>query len=86
MQTAISCRRFLGPYGMAETVTDLIALLDQLNSGPATVVATSFVPAAALWAAAERPTLIGRLVLVSAHLEAAPIWQRLPLALALRGR
>lgn len=72
-------------YGMAESAADLVALLDHLDAGPATVVATSFAPAAALWAAADRPDLIGRLVLISAHLEAAPIWQSLPLGLMLRG-
>ena len=68
-------------YGMAETAADLMALLDHLDAGPAAVVATSFAPAAALWAAADRPDLIGRLVLISAHLDAAPIWQRIPLSL-----
>jgi pimeloyl-ACP methyl ester carboxylesterase len=72
-------------YGVADTAADLIALLDHLDAGPATVVATSFAPAAALWAAADRPELIGRLVLISAHLEAAPAWQSVPLDLALRG-
>jgi pimeloyl-ACP methyl ester carboxylesterase len=71
-------------YGMADTAADLVALLDHLDVGPATVVATSFAPAAALWAAADRPDLIGRLVLISAHLEAAPNWQRIPLRLMLR--
>jgi pimeloyl-ACP methyl ester carboxylesterase len=47
-------------------------------------VATSFAPAAALWAAADRPDLIDRLVLISAHLEAAPVWQAAPLKLMLR--
>jgi pimeloyl-ACP methyl ester carboxylesterase len=72
-------------YGMAETAADLIALLDHLGAGPATVVATSFAPAAALWAAADRPDLIDRLVLISPHLEAAPSWQTAPLRLLLRG-
>ncbi|MDF1596032.1 MAG: alpha/beta hydrolase [Acidimicrobiia bacterium] len=72
-------------YGVVETAGDLVALLDHLDAGPATVVATSFSPAAALWAAADRPDLIGRLVLISAHLETAPIWQRIPLGLMLRG-
>lgn len=72
-------------YGVAETATDLVGLLDHLDAGPATVVATSFAPAAALWAAADRPDLFDRLVLISAHLEAAPIWQRIPLGLVLRG-
>ncbi len=71
-------------YGVADTAGDLIALLDHLDSGPATIVATSFAPAAAIWATAERPDLIGRLVLISAHLETAKIWQRLPLDLLLR--
>ncbi len=71
-------------YGMAETASDLIALLDHLQAGPATVVATSFSPTAALWAAADRPDLINGLVLISAHLDDAPAWQRLPLALLLR--
>jgi pimeloyl-ACP methyl ester carboxylesterase len=72
-------------YGMGETAADLVALLDHLDTGPATVVATSFAPAAVLWAAADRPDLIERMVLISAHLETAPIWQRLPLSLMLRG-
>ncbi len=39
-------------YGMAETADDLLALLEHLGAGPAIVVATSFAPTAALWAAA----------------------------------
>ncbi len=72
-------------YGMADTAADLVALIDHLGAGPATVVATSFSPAAALWAAADHPDLIGQLVLISAHLETAPAWQRIPLGLMLRG-
>lgn len=72
-------------YGMAETAADLVALLDHLAAGAATVVATSFAPTAALLAAADRPELIDGLVLISAHLEAAPAWQRIPLSLMLRG-
>ena len=41
-------------YGMADTASDLTALLEHLGASPATVVATSFAPAAALWAAAPR--------------------------------
>ena len=72
-------------YGVADTAGDVVALLDHLGAGPATVVATSFAPAAALWAAADRPDLIARLVLISPHLETPPIWQRIPLRLMLRG-
>jgi len=71
-------------YGVGETASDLIALLDHLGQ-PATVVATSFSPAAAIWAAAERPDLIPRLVLISPHLDTAPAWQRFLLRLLLRG-
>lgn len=72
-------------YGVAETASDLIALLDHLDAGPATIVATSFAPAAAIWAAAERPELVGRFVLISAHLEAAPAFQGAALRMAMRG-
>lgn len=72
-------------YGVAETASDLVALLDHLDAGPATVVATSFAPAAALWVAAEHPGAVARLVLISPHLEAAPAWQRIPLGLMMRG-
>lgn len=72
-------------YGMVETAGDIIALLEHLDGGPAHVVATSFAPTAALWAAAERPELFAGLVLISAHLEAAPAHQRIPLSMAMRG-
>lgn len=72
-------------YGMADTAADLMALLDHLDAGPATVVGTSFAPAAALWGAADRPDLFSRLVLISAHLEVAPSWQALPLRMVMRG-
>lgn len=72
-------------YGMVDTAADLVALLQHLDADRATVVATSFAPTAALWAAADHPTLIGNLVLISAHLEAAPIWQRVPFSMMLRG-
>jgi pimeloyl-ACP methyl ester carboxylesterase len=72
-------------YSVADTAADLAALLEHLDAGPATVIGTSFAPAAALWAAADRPDLIARLVLISPHIEAAPRWQSLPLRLLLRG-
>jgi pimeloyl-ACP methyl ester carboxylesterase len=72
-------------YGMVDTAADLVALLGHLDAGPATVVATSFAPTSALWAAAERADLITRLVLISAHLDAPPAYQSVPLSLMLRG-
>ena len=72
-------------YGMQETASDLVALLEHLDAGPATVVATSFAPTAALWAASDRPDLINRLVLISAHLEAPSRWERVALRSMMRG-
>ncbi len=43
---------------------DLVALICELNAGPAAVVGTSFAAAAAVWAAAEAPELVSSLVLV----------------------
>ncbi|MDZ7702891.1 MAG: alpha/beta hydrolase [Trueperaceae bacterium] len=43
---------------------DLVALLRELDAGPAAVVGTSFAAAAAVWAAAEVPELVSSLVLV----------------------
>lgn len=71
-------------YGMAETAADLTALLVHLDAGPATVLATSFSPIAALWAASDRSDLFRNLVLISSHLDAAPGYQSLPLSLMLR--
>ncbi len=71
-------------YGMAETAADLTALLVHLDAGPATVVATSFSPSAALWAASDNSDLFSRLVLISAHLDAAPGYQSVLLSLMFR--
>lgn len=57
-------------YGVEATADAVISLLDGLDIGPAAVVGTSFSPAAAIWAAVERPDLIDRLVAISPHLHA----------------
>lgn len=57
-------------YGVGETASALLDLLDHLHAGPATVVACSFAPAAAVWAATERPGAIDGIVMISPHLEA----------------
>ena len=72
-------------YDVAGSAADIVALLDHLNAGPATIIGTSFSPAAAVWAASERPELVERLVLISAHLEAAPAWQGVIMRAAMRG-
>jgi pimeloyl-ACP methyl ester carboxylesterase len=58
-------------YTVKAVADDILALIDHLKAGPATVIGTSFAPAAALWAAAEAPEKVRRLVLISGHLEAA---------------
>jgi pimeloyl-ACP methyl ester carboxylesterase len=57
-------------YTVAAAAASLIDLIEHLDSGPAVVVATSFAPAAAVWAAAERPDLVRALVAISPHLYA----------------
>ena len=44
---------------------DIIALARHLNAGPVTVVGTSKAGGSAVWAAAEAPDVIGRVVLIS---------------------
>lgn len=56
-------------YGLAQTAGALLALIDGLGAGPAVVVGCSFAPAAALWAAAERPDAVRAVVALSPHLE-----------------
>ncbi len=57
-------------YTVASTASALTDLIGALGAGPAVVVACSFAPAAAVWAAAERPGLIDGLVAISPHFEA----------------
>jgi pimeloyl-ACP methyl ester carboxylesterase len=57
-------------YGVAETADALLALIHRLDSGPASVIGTSFAPAAAVWAAATERRSIASIVTISPHLEA----------------
>jgi pimeloyl-ACP methyl ester carboxylesterase len=57
-------------YGVAEAADALLSLIQELDCGPAVVIATSFSPAAAVWAAAAQPDKIAALVAISPHLEA----------------
>ena len=73
-------------YGVAETSDDITALIRHLDVGPAVVVANSFAPAAALWAAATNPELVAGVVAISPHLDQdAGAAQRLALSVMLRG-
>lgn len=57
-------------YTVSTTADALADLLRTLDAGPAVVIATSFAPAAAVWAAADHPDLIAGIVAISPHLHA----------------
>lgn len=73
-------------YGVAETSGDVMALIRHLDAGPAVVIANSFAPAAALWAAADHPELVRAIVAISPHIdEGGSLMQRLALDVVMRG-
>ena len=51
-------------YSVAGVGADIVALLRELDAGPAVIVATSMAAGAAVWAAAEAPELVAGLVLI----------------------
>jgi pimeloyl-ACP methyl ester carboxylesterase len=55
-------------HGDDATGTDLLALLERLDAGPAVLLGTSMGASAAVWAAAEQPDLVRGLVLISPYL------------------
>lgn len=55
-------------HGDDATGTDLVALVEHLDVGPAVLVGNSMGASAAVWAAAERPDLVRGLVLLSPYL------------------
>lgn len=61
-------------YTVESTADALVDLVRQLDTGPATVIGTSFPPAAAVWAAAEHPELFTGLVAISPHLTDEVSW------------
>lgn len=61
-------------YTVESTAAALVDLVRQLDAGPATVIGTSFPPAAAVWAAAEHPDLFTGLVAISPHLTDEVSW------------
>ncbi len=52
-------------YDVPSVGKDILALVEQLNAGPAHIIANSYSPAPAIWAAVERPEFIRSLVLIS---------------------
>jgi pimeloyl-ACP methyl ester carboxylesterase len=57
-------------YTVTATADAVIGLITDIDAGPAVVVGTSFAPAAAVWAAADRPDVIRGIVAISPHLHA----------------
>jgi pimeloyl-ACP methyl ester carboxylesterase len=53
-------------YDVPSVGEDLLALVEHLDAGPAHLIATSFSPAPAIWAAVERTDRIRSLVLINA--------------------
>lgn len=51
-------------YSAAAVGSDIVALLRELNAGPATVIGTSMAGGSAAWAAAEAPDLVAGIVLI----------------------
>lgn len=72
-------------YTVAATAGAIVGLIELLEAGPATVVATSFAPAAAVWAAVDRPDLVAGIVAISPHLDADRTIKGRVLSGALRG-
>jgi pimeloyl-ACP methyl ester carboxylesterase len=57
-------------YTVESTSRAIIDLVEHLDSGPAALVGCSFAPAAAVWAATERPDLVTGIVAISPHFTA----------------
>ena len=51
-------------YSRKAAASDLLALIDRLDAGPASLVCNSFTAASGVWAAAERPEAVAGLVLI----------------------
>jgi pimeloyl-ACP methyl ester carboxylesterase len=64
-------------FSVAGVGADMVALLRQLNAGPAVIVGTSMSAGAAVWAAAEAPECVTSLVLVGPFIrgEGMPLLQ-----------
>jgi len=60
-------------YDVPSVGEDILALIEYLDYGPAHIIATSFSPAAAVWAAVERPSAIHSLVLIGAFVRVAKV-------------
>lgn len=60
-------------YTSAALGSDIVALVEHLDAGPAAVIGTSMGAAAAAWAAAEAPGAVGQLVLIGPFVRDVPL-------------
>jgi len=60
-------------YDVPSVGSDVVALIDHLDAGPAHLVGTSFGGAAVVWAAAERPDAVRSLILINAFARATGV-------------
>ena len=65
-------------YTSSAIGSDIVALIDHLDAGPATVIGTSMGAGAAAWAAAEKPEAVSGLVLIGPFVRDVPIawWKK----------
>ncbi len=61
-------------YTVAGVGADIIALIRELNAGPAVIVGTSMAAGAAVWAAAEAPELIRGMIIVGPFVRGDGNW------------
>jgi pimeloyl-ACP methyl ester carboxylesterase len=59
-------------YTTAAVGSDIVALLRELDAGPATLIGTSAGAGASVWAAAEAPSLVRNLVLIGPFVHVMP--------------
>jgi pimeloyl-ACP methyl ester carboxylesterase len=74
-------------YSVPAVGQDILAIIEHLNASPAHIIATSFSPAPAVWAAIQQPSAVRSLVLISAFLRNAKISlpRRLSMGILLHG-
>ncbi len=72
-------------YSVGSIGSDMLALIRELDAGPAVILGTSMAAGAAVWAAAEAPGLVSGLVLISPFVRGGGDWMGRVLALAFSG-
>jgi pimeloyl-ACP methyl ester carboxylesterase len=74
-------------YSESAIASDIVALIEKLNSGPAMIIGNSISGGAAVCVAADHPELVSRLVLVDPFVRQIPTpwWKLLTFRIALAG-